>query len=57
MKIMEYIEGRGQATMKELKPLLPMISEDTILREMYNLMKQKLLKKKGSRKAARYVIR
>ncbi len=57
MKIMEFIEARGQATMKELKPLLPMISEDTVLREMYNLMKQKLLKKKGSRKAARYVIR
>lgn len=57
MKIMEHIEARGQATMKELKPLLPMISEDTILREMYNLMKQKLIKKKGSRKAARYVIR
>jgi len=57
MKIMEYIEAKGQATMKELKPLLPMISEDTILREIYSLIKQKLIKKKGSRKAARYVIR
>jgi len=57
MKIMEHIEVRGQATMRELKPLLPMISEDTILREMYNLMKQKLIKKKGSRKAARYVLK
>lgn len=57
MKIMEYIEARNQATMKELKPLLPMISEDTILRELYSLIKQKLVKKKGSRKAVRYVIR
>ncbi|HUW24877.1 MAG TPA: Fic family protein [Patescibacteria group bacterium] len=57
MKIMEYIEARGQATMRELKPLLPMISEDTVLRELYTLMKQKLIKKKGSRKAAHYVIR
>ncbi|MGB9637305.1 MAG: Fic family protein, partial [Microgenomates group bacterium] len=57
MKIMEYIESRGQATMKELKPLLPMISEDTILREIYRLIKQKLIKKKGSRKAVRYMIR
>jgi len=57
MKIMEYIESRGQATMKDLKPLLPMISEDTVLRELYALMKQRLVKKKGSRKAARYVIR
>lgn len=57
MRIMEQIEVRGQATMKELKPLLPMISEDTILREIYSLIKQKLIKKKGSRKAVRYVIR
>lgn len=57
VRIMEYIEGRGTATMKELKPLLPMISEDTILREIYSLIKQKLIKKKGSRKAVRYVIR
>ena len=56
MRIMEYIESRGGATMKELKPVLPMISEDTILRELYSLIKQKLIKKKGSRKAAKYVI-
>ena len=57
MRIMECIESRGGATMKELKPVLPMISEDTILRELYSLIKQKLIKKKGSRKAAKYVIR
>lgn len=57
MRIMEYIEARKEATMKELKPLLPMVSEDTILREVYSLIKQKLIKKKGSRKAAKYVIR
>jgi len=57
MKIMEYIESHGQAVMKELTPLLPMISEDTILRELYALMKKKLIKKKGSRKAAKYVLR
>lgn len=57
MKIMEHIEARGQVTMRELKGVLSMISEDTILREIYSLMKQKLIKKKGSRKAAKYVIR
>jgi Fic family protein len=57
MAIMEYIESRGEAAMRELKPLLPNISEDTILREIYSLMKQKLIKKKGSRKAAKYAIR
>jgi len=57
MKIVEYIEARKEVTMKELKPLLPMISEDTILRELSTLIKQKLIKKRGSRKAAKYVIR
>lgn len=57
MKIMEYIEAHKEATMKELKPLLPMVSEDTILREVYSLAKQKLVKKKGSRKAAKYVLK
>jgi len=57
MKIMEYIESKKEATMRELKPLLPMVSEDTILRELYVLMKQKLIAKKGSRKAAKYIIR
>lgn len=57
MKIMEYIEARKQVKMSELKPLLPKISEDTILRELASLIKQKLIKKKGSRKAARYVLK
>jgi predicted HTH transcriptional regulator len=57
MKLMEYIEARKEVTMKELKPLLPMISEDTILRELSLLIKQKLVRKKGSRKAAKYVLK
>jgi len=57
MKLMEYIEAHGQAMMKELKPLLPKISEDTILRELTALIRQKLIKKKGSRKAAKYVLK
>lgn len=57
MVIMEYIEARGGAGMKELQPKLPKISADTILREVTALIKMKLLKKKGSRKAARYIIR
>jgi Fic family protein len=57
MKLMEYLEAKGQAAMKELKPLFPMISEDTVLRELHALIKNKLVKKKGSRKAVRYAIR
>ena len=57
VKIMEFLETKREAIMKDFKPLLPMISEDTILRELVTLMKQKLIKKVGSRKAAKYVLK
>lgn len=57
VKIMEFLEVKRGGIMKDFKPLLPMISEDTILRELTNLIKQKLIKKVGSRKAARYVLK
>jgi len=57
VKIMEYLEVKREGIMKDFKPLLPMISEDTILRELVTLMKQKLIKKVGSRKAAKYVLK
>ena len=57
VKVMEFLEVKREGTMKDFKPLLPMISEDTILRELTALMKQKLIKKVGSRKAAKYVLK
>ena len=42
--------------MKELIRLIPMISEDTILRDLKDLMDKGIIKKEGRTKSARYVM-
>jgi predicted HTH transcriptional regulator len=42
--------------MKEGRKILPMVSDDTVLREIKDLMKKGLLKKRGKTKAAYYVM-
>ena len=57
MKIMEYLNSNGEVTMKEAKGMLPMVSEDTILRDMRDLMEKQVIDKKGSTKLARYSLK
>lgn len=56
MRLMEYIADQGGAPMVELKKLIPMVSEDTILRDLQSLQKKGIIRKEGSTKASRYVI-
>lgn len=56
MKLMEYLHSHGEMTMVAAKGLLPMVSEDTILRDLRDLMDKGVVAKKGSTKAARYVL-
>lgn len=56
MRLIETISDTGGAGMAELKRILPMISEDTVLRELTDLIKKGILKKEGSTKGSRYVI-
>lgn len=56
MRLMEYISDQGGAPMSALKKLIPMVSEDTILRDLQGLTKKGIIKKEGSTKSARYVI-
>jgi len=56
MKLVEYLSERSVAIMKELKGVLPMVSEDTVLRDLRDLMEKGIIKKEGRTKAARYVI-
>lgn len=56
MRLMEYISDQGSAPMYELKKVIPMVSEDTILRDLTDLIKKGIIKKEGSTKATRYVI-
>ncbi|MBX4206052.1 Fic family protein [Candidatus Microgenomates bacterium] len=56
MRLMEFFSDQGSGTMKEFRSLLPMISDDTILRDLTDLIKKGVIKKSGSTKAARYVL-
>lgn len=56
MKLMEYLNSNGEATMAQAKTLFPMVSEDTVLRELKYLIEKGVVSKKGSTKAARYVL-
>jgi len=56
MRLIEYISDQGSGGMSELKRVLPMVSEDTILRELRDLLIKGILKKTGTTKASKYVI-
>ena len=57
IKLVEHIEGVGYLTNHQFKEILPMVSEDTVLRDLKDLMKKKIIKKQGKTKAARYVMK
>jgi predicted HTH transcriptional regulator len=57
IKIVEYIENVGYLSNREFKEILPMVSEDTVLRDLKDLMDKKIIRKRGKTKAARYEIK
>lgn len=54
MKVIEYIQDIGYLQNKTFPTIFPDVSEDTVLRDLQNLIKKGLIKKIGSTKAARY---
>lgn len=56
IKIIEYLQEIGFLQNQTFASLFPMVSEDTILRELKDLMKKKIIKRIGKTKAARYII-
>lgn len=57
LKLVEYIESYGSVNNRAWRNLLPDYSDDTILRDLKDLQKKRLIKKKGSTKGAVYVLR
>lgn len=57
MKIVEFIETYGSISNKQWRSLLKDFSDDTILRDLKDLAKKGLIKKKGSTKGAVYVLK
>jgi Fic family protein len=56
MRLVEYLSDQGGSTMQELKRVLSMVSEDTILRDLKNMVEKGIIRKEGSTKASRYVL-
>lgn len=57
MRLVEYISTNSSAVMGELKQILPMVSEDTILRDLAALLEKKIIQKEGHTKGSVYTMR
>lgn len=57
LKLVEYIEQYGSVSNRQWRSLLRDYSDDTILRDLKDLQKKGLIKKKGSTKGAVYVLK
>ncbi len=55
-KIVEYIQNVGYLQNQQFKELFPTVSEDTVLRDIKELVNNNLIKKVGSTKSARYIM-
>ena len=56
IKLVEYLERHGSLAMSEARDLLPRVSEDTILRDLRDLVEKKLIIKKGQTKGSKYYL-
>ncbi|MCL4200134.1 Fic family protein [Patescibacteria group bacterium] len=57
IKIIEFVQEQGFLQNKAFFELFPQVSEDTVLRELKDLLKKGIVKKEGSTKGAKYVLR
>lgn len=55
--IIEYIQRVGYIQNPVFRDLFPKVSEDTILRDLHDLIKKGIMRKEGKTKAARYILR
>lgn len=54
--IMEYLQEQGKVTSNDLNRILPMISTDTILRDLKDLIDKGLIEKHGVTKGVHYTL-
>ena len=56
IRIVKFIEDTGKIQNPDFKELFAKVSDDTILRDLKDLMDKKLVRKRGKTKAARYEL-
>lgn len=54
--IMEYLQERGKVTSADLNEILPLISTDTVLRDLKELIDKGLIRKHGVTKGVNYTL-
>lgn len=57
IRLMEYLNQHGLIKMPQAARILPMVSEDTILRDLKDLMKKGIIKREGKTKGATYALK
>jgi Fic family protein len=57
IKLVEYLERYGEVSMVNARSLLPNVSDDTVLRDLRDLVTKKLLVKKGTTKGTKYYLK
>ena len=48
--------NRGQLTVREARKVLPLVSRDTIIRDLNNLIRKKVIKRRGVTKGSFYIL-
>ncbi len=56
IKVIEYIQKVGYFENRMFASMFPMVSEDTVLRDLQDLVKKGILKKQGRTKGVKYVM-
>lgn len=54
--IMEYLQEQGKVTSQDLNDILPLISTDTILRDLKDLIEKGIIRKHGVTKGVHYTL-
>ena len=57
IKLVEFMDSYGSINNKQWRELFPMVSDDTILRDLKDLIVKKLVRKTGSTKGAIYLLK
>jgi Fic family protein len=54
--IMEYLQERGKVSSQDLNTILPLVSTDTILRDLKDLIEKNIIRKHGVTKGVHYTL-
>lgn len=56
-EILKHIEDKGEIKNQDWRDLFPDLSDDTLLRDLKDMMDKGVIKKEGKTKASRYILR